>query len=182
MKLLVDFLPIVVFFVVYKLQGIYTATAVLMAVTVLQMGYIYFTEKKLQTIHKVTLVMVLVFGTLTLVLQDERFIKWKPTVLYGSFAVALAVMLCVFKKNFLTLLLGNALDLPAAVWTKLAWAWIVYFAFMASLNAYMVMTVTTDEWMNFKLWGYIFPIVFLIGQGLFIARHMPEDATKANDV
>jgi intracellular septation protein len=182
MKFLIDFLPIVVFFVVYKLQGIYAATAVLMVATILQMGYIYFTEKKLQTIHKVTLVMVLLFGTLTLVLQDERFIKWKPTVLYGSFAIALAVMLAVFKKNFLQLLLGTALELPAAVWTKLAWAWIIYFLFMASLNAYMVMTVTTDEWMNFKLWGYIFPVVFLIGQGLFIAKHMPDEAAKAKDV
>jgi intracellular septation protein len=175
MKLLIDFLPIVLFFAVYKLQGIYAATAVLMVATIGQMGYTYYKERALQPIHKVTLALVLVFGALTLALQDERFIKWKPTVLYGGFAVALTVMLGVFKKNFLKILLGSAMELPDEVWRKLGWAWIIYFVFMSSINAYMVLTVTTDQWMNFKLWGYAFPLVFLVGQGVYISKYLPDE-------
>ena len=91
MKLLLDFLPILLFFGAYKLYGIYVGTAVLMAATVVQMAIIYAIDKKLTTMHKATLALILVFGTLTLVLQDERFIKWKPTVLYTAMAIALAV-------------------------------------------------------------------------------------------
>ena len=92
MKILIDFFPILLFFGAYKMFNIYTATGVLMAATVLQMGLIYAIDRKLQAMHKITLVLILLFGTLTLVLQDDRFIKWKPTVLYGAMAVALAVV------------------------------------------------------------------------------------------
>ena len=91
MKILIDFFPILLFFGAYKMFNIYTATGVLMAATVLQMGLIYAIDRKLQAMHKITLVLILLFGTLTLVLQDDRFIKWKPTVLYGAMALALAI-------------------------------------------------------------------------------------------
>jgi Intracellular septation protein A len=86
MKIFLDFLPILLFFVAYKTYDIYVATGVLMAATVAQMAYIYYTERALQTMHKVTLVLILGFGALTLLLHDERFIKWKPTVLYAVLA------------------------------------------------------------------------------------------------
>ena len=86
MKILIDFFPILLFFGAYKMFNIYTATGVLMAATVVQMGLIYAIDRKLQAMHKITLVLILLFGTLTLVLQDDRFIKWKPTVLYWIFA------------------------------------------------------------------------------------------------
>ena len=104
MKILIDFFPILLFFGAYKFYGIYVGTAVLMAATVVQMGLIYAIDRRLQTMHKVTLVLILLFGTLTLVLQDDRFIKWKPTVLYGAMSVALAVALWVMKKNFLLII------------------------------------------------------------------------------
>lgn len=175
MKLLLDFLPILLFFGAFKLYGIYAATAVLMAATVLQMGYIYLIERKLQTMQKATLVLILVFGTLTLVLQDERFIKWKPTVLYGAMAVALAVALWGFKRNFLQMVLGAQLTLPPRVWTQLTLAWVAYCAFMAALNAYVALYFSTQAWVDFKLWGYVFPIAFLVAQGLYIAPHLKTD-------
>ena len=95
MRLLIDFFPIALFVAAYKLHDIYMATAVLMAATVVQTGIIYAVDRKLQTLHKVTLALVLVFGVLTLVLQDERFIKWKPTVLYASMAIVLGAALYV---------------------------------------------------------------------------------------
>ena len=179
MKALLDFLPIVLFFGAYKLYGIYVGTAVLMAATVVQMAIIYAIDKKLTTMHKATLALILVFGTLTLVLQDERFIKWKPTVLYGAMSLALAVALWAMKKNFLKMLLGSQLDLPDRVWLRLNVAWIVYCAFMSAINAYVVVNFSTEAWVDFKLWGYAFPLVFLIGQGIYIAPHLKGDEPAA---
>ncbi len=175
MRLLIDFFPIVLFFLAYQWQGIYAATAVLMGATVLQIALIYAIDRRLQTLHKVTLLLVLVFGALTLALQDERFIKWKPTVLYGAMALALAAAQWGWKKNVLQLLLGTQLRLPEPVWTRLTWAWIGYCLFMAGLNAYVAAFFSTDAWVDFKLWGYIFPVVFLVGQGIYVARHLKDD-------
>ena len=175
MRFLIDFFPIALFVAAYKLHDIYVATGVLMAATIVQTGIIYAVDRKLQTLHKVTLVLVLVFGALTLFLQDERFIKWKPTVLYASMAVVLAAALWVWKKNFLQALLGSQLKLPDAVWSRLTVAWVLYFLFMAGINAWVAAYFSTEDWVNFKLWGYIFPVVFIVGQGLYIARYLKDD-------
>jgi intracellular septation protein len=176
MKLIIDFFPILLFFAAYKTQGIFVATGVLMACTVLQMAYIYCTEKRLQTIHKVSLGLILVFGTLTLVLQDETFIKWKPTVLYAAMAVGLAVGLWIMRKNFLKILLGSQLPLPDPVWHKLNIAWVFYCLFMSAINGYVAYAFSTEDWVNFKLWGYIFPASFLVAQGLYISRFLKPDS------
>ena len=175
MKILIDFFPILLFFGAYKFYGIYVGTAVLMASTVVQMGIIYAIDRRLQTMHKATLVLILLFGTLTLVLQDDRFIKWKPTVLYGAMALALAIAVWGMKKNILQMLLGSQLTLPDGVWMRLNQAWIAYCAFMSAVNAYVVMNFSTEFWGDFKLWGYAFPLVFLVGQGLYIAPHIKGD-------
>lgn len=177
MRFLIDFFPIGLFVAVYFLGGknIYLATGVLMAATVLQTALIYFLDRKLQLIQKVTLLLVLVFGSLTLALHDERFIMWKPTVLYASMAIVLAAAMGIWKRNFLQILLSSQLKLPTPVWSRLTVIWVLYFLFMAGINAYMASFHTMDEWVNFKIWGYIFPIVFLVGQGLYIARHIQSD-------
>ncbi|HZF84988.1 MAG TPA: septation protein A [Burkholderiaceae bacterium] len=179
MKLLLDFFPILLFFGAFKLYGIYVATGVLMAGTVVQMAIVYATEKRLQPMQKATLALILIFGTLTLVLHDDRFIKWKPTVLYGAMAVALAVALWAMRKNFLKMLLGSQLQLPERIWNQLNVAWIAYCVFMAAINAYVALYFSTDAWVNFKLWGYVFPIAFLVAQGLYIAPHLKSDESAA---
>ena len=175
MKLLLDFLPILLFFGAYKMADIYTATAVLMGATVLQTAIIYKMDGKLQTMHKITLVLVLGFGALTLSLHDERFIKWKPTLLYSGLAIALAVAHWFLKKNFLHMLLGTQLQLPHAVWNRLNLSWMLYCVFMAAINAYVAHYFSTEDWVNFKIWGYVFPLVFILGQGLYISRYLPKD-------
>ena len=180
MKLLLDFLPILLFFGAYKLYGIYVGTAVLMAATVVQMGIIYAIDKKLTTMHKATLALILVFGALTLFLQDERFIKWKPTVLYVAMAVALAVALWVFNRNFLKMMLGSQLSLPEPVWHRLTLAWVLYCLFMATLNGYVAAFWSTDAWADFKLWGYVFPVAFIVGQGIYVARHLSDEPAAGN--
>ena len=175
MRFLIDFFPIGLFVAAYKLHDIYVATAVLMAATVVQTGLIYAIDRKLQTLHKVTLLLVIVFGVLTLVLQDERFIKWKPTVLYASMAIVLGAALWIWKKNFLQVLLGSQLSLPDAVWGRLTVIWIGYFLFMAGINGYVAAFYSTADWVTFKLWGYVFPLAFIIGQGVYVARHLPKE-------
>lgn len=176
MKQILDFLPILLFFVAYKTYDIYTATAVIMAATVVQMAILYKLDGKLATIHKVTLGLVLGFGALTLGFQDERFIKIKPTVLYTCMALALGIALWAYKKNFLKSMLGAQMALPEQVWRNLALAWIVYSLSMAALNAYVAYFYTTEQWVNFKLWGYAFPLVFILAQGVYIAKYLqPKD-------
>lgn len=178
MRFLIDFFPIALFVAAFKLYDIYTATAVLIAATVVQTGIIYAIDRKLQTLQKVTLVLVIVFGVLTLVLQDDRFIKWKPTVLYSSMAFVLGAALWIWKKNFLQILLGSQLTLPAAVWARLTVIWIGYFLFMAAINGYVAAFYSTEDWVNFKIWGYAFPVIFIIGQGLYISRFINDDTSK----
>ncbi len=175
MKFLIDFFPILLFFIAYKMGGIYMATGILMAATVLQMLLIRRIDGKLQTLHKITLVLVLGFGALTLGLHDERFIKWKPTLLYAGLATALAVAHGLFNKNALQILLGQQLKLPPAVWHRLNVSWVLYCVFMASLNAYVAAYFSTDAWVDFKLWGYVFPLVFILGQGVYVSRHLPKE-------
>lgn len=190
MKILIDFFPILLFFAAYKLhdwfgiskeEAIYFATPVLMGATVLQMAIVYAIDKKLTALHKVTLALILVFGTITLALHDKRFIMWKPTVLYAGMAIALAVSIWGMRKSFLKSMLGSQLDLPDPVWHKLNVAWVFYAAFMAISNAYVATYFSEDAWANFKIWGYVFPLAFLIGQGLYIAPHLRASETAEKE-
>jgi intracellular septation protein len=178
MKILIDFFPILLFFGAYKFYDIYAATGVLMAATAAQMTLIYSIDRKLQVIHKITLALVLVFGALTLALHDERFIKWKPTVLYAAMAIGLAIAVWGMKKNFLKILLGSQLELPDKVWMRLNLSWIAYCVFMAVLNGYVAALYSTEAWVNFKLWGYAFPLTFIVAQGFYIARHIKTESLK----
>ncbi len=180
MRILIDFLPILLFFVAYKLHDIYIATAVLMLATVAQMAVIYAIERRLQTMHKATLVLILLFGTLTLALQDERFIKWKPTVLYLAIALALGLAPLLARKNFLKMMLDSQLRLNDAVWGRLNQAWVAYALFMALINAYVAHYYSTETWVNFKLWGYAFPLIFIVGQGIYISRHLSDEEAQAS--
>ncbi len=175
MKILIDFFPILLFFGAFKLYDIYIGTAVLMAATVLQMALIYGIDRKLSTLHKATLALVLIFGALTLLLHDERFIKWKPTVLYTAMALALALAVWVYKKNFLKMLLGSQLTLPDAVWMRLNMVWVGYCAFMAAINGYVAAFYSTEAWVDFKIWGYVFPLLFIVGQGFYVSRYLTAD-------
>jgi intracellular septation protein len=145
-----------------------------MAATCVQMAIIRIIDKKLTPMHQATLALILVFGTLTLALHDERFIKWKPTVLYAAMAVVLAVALWGYGKNFVRFMLGSQLTLPDAVWHRLTVAWVLYCLFMAAMNGYVAAYWSTDAWADFKLWGFVFPVVFIIGQGVYVARYLQQ--------
>lgn len=181
MKIALDLFPILLFFAAYKLGTIYWATAVLMAATVIQSVWMYKLEGKLATMQKVTLGLILVFGSLTLFLQDDRFIKFKPTLLYSCMGLGLLISQFWLKKNFLKTMLGAQVNLPAANWHTLSWAWTVYCFLMAALNAYVAIYYSTEEWVNFKIWGYVFPLAFIVGTGIYIAKHVPDETDSKDE-
>ena len=174
MKLLADFFPIILFFVAYQAWDIYVATAVAIAASAVQIVWTLVRGRKVEPMQWVTLLIIAVFGGMTLFFRDETFIKWKPTVLYAAMAIALAVALWGMRKNVLQILLGSQMVLPQPVWHRLTIAWIGYCLFMAAINGLVAHYFTTAQWVDFKLWGYVFPILFVIGQGLYIARHWKD--------
>ena len=176
MKFLFDLLPVALFFVAFKFWGIYVATAVAIGATVLQIGVLAALRRKIDTMLWVSLAIIVVFGGATLALHDETFIKWKPTVLYWMFAVALAGSALLFGRNLIRAMLGAQIQLPDAVWGRLNWTWVAFFAFMGCANLYVAFNFTLDQWVNFKLFGGTgLMLVFVIGQALFLARHVQEE-------
>jgi intracellular septation protein len=177
MKLFLDFLPIAVFFVAYKLYGIFAATGVAIAAQIALIGWQWTRQRRVDTMQWVSLAIIAVFGGATLLFHNETFIKWKPTALYWLMGAALAVSALAFGKNLLQLLLGQQIELPPAVWARLNWLWVLFFAAMGLLNLYVAYHYDTDTWVNFKLFGTLgLTVAFVIGQSLYLARHMkPED-------
>jgi len=181
MKIALDLFPILLFFAAYKFGSIYLATAVLMAATVVQSLWMFKLEGKLATMQKATLALILCFGSLTLFFQDERFIKFKPTLLYFCMGLGLLVSQFLFKKNFLKTMLGAQVNLPSANWHTLSLAWTIYCFFMSAVNAYVAYYYSTEEWVNFKIWGYVFPLTFIVGTGIYIAKHIPAEETVSEN-
>jgi intracellular septation protein len=175
MKFLFDLFPVVLFFVAFKLFDIYVATAVAIAGTFLQIGWLKWKGRKVDTMMWVTLVIIVVFGGATLALHDETFIKWKPTVLYWLFAAVLGAAELVFRKNLIRATLGEQVRLPDAVWTRLNWSWAGFFVFMGAANLYVAFNYSTDTWVSFKLFGGMgLMLLFVLLQAAFLARHMDE--------
>lgn len=176
MKLFLDFLPIVVFFVVFKLQGIFAATAVAIATTVVLIGWQWWRKRHVDVMQWVSLGIIVVFGGATLLFHNETFIKWKPTALYWAMGASLLLSQWVWRKNLLKVLLGEQIDMPLAVWARLSLLWVVFFAVMGVLNLYVAYHYSTDTWVNFKLFGTLgLTIAFVVGQSLYLARHMKAE-------
>mgnify|MGYP006287753041 CR=1 FL=1 len=173
MKLLFDFLPVLLFFVTFKVWGIYAATAVAIVVTVLQIGWVWRQKGQVEPMQWVSLGVIVVFGGATLLTHNETFIKWKPTVLYWLMGGALWVGWWGFKRNLLRSLMGHQMTLPDAVWQVLLHSWATFFAAMGVLNLWVAYHFDTDTWVSFKLFGGMgLMVVFVIGQALYLSRHM----------
>jgi len=178
MKFLFDLFPVILFFVVFKLTDIYTATAAAIGATILQIGALALLKKKIEPMLWISLVIIVLFGGATLVLRDEMFIKWKPTVLYWLFGAVLAGAELLWRKNLIRAMLGQQVQLPAPVWARLNWSWISFFALMGVVNLVVAFNFTTDQWVNFKLFGATgLMLLFVIGQAMYLARHVQEEKT-----
>jgi intracellular septation protein len=176
MKFLFDFFPIILFFAAFKLYGIYTATAVAIAATFGQIGWVWLRHRKVDTMLWVSLAIITLFGGATLFLHDETFIKWKPTVLYWLFAVVLAASAGLFRKNLIRTMMEKQFTAPDFVWRNLNLSWMVFFLLMGMLNLYVAFNYSTDTWVNFKLFGSMgLMFAFVILQGLMLSKYIEEE-------
>ncbi|CDG48584.1 septation protein A [Serratia symbiotica] len=179
MKQFLDFLPLIIFFVFYKLYDVYLASGALIAATALVLVFTWVKYRKVEKMALITFLMVLVFGTLTLVFHNDLFIKWKVTVIYGLFALVLLISQLVHKKPLVQRMLGKELTLPDKVWSNLNLAWAVFFLVCGLANIYVAFWLPQSTWVNFKVFGLTaLTLVFTLISGIYIYRHMPEETKK----
>lgn len=180
MKLLFDLFPIVLFFIAYKMYDIYTATAVIIVASITQVLYFYIKNKRVEKMHIITLVLILVLGGLTLYFQDEDFIKWKPTIVNWGFALAFLGSHYIGKKPIIQRMMDQMIQLPEVVWGRLSWLWIAFFILSGATNLYVAFNYDTNTWVNFKLFGLMgMTIVFIVIQGIYINKYMQESESEA---
>jgi intracellular septation protein len=175
MKLFLDFFPIVLFFVAFKLWGIYVATGVAIAATVAQIAWLKYSHGKVEPMQWLSLGIIVLFGGATILAHDETFIKWKPTVLYWMMGGTLAVGMLFFRRNFLKSLMASQLELPDAAWRSMSWSWVAFFAVMGVLNLWVAYHYDTNAWVNFKLFGGLgLMALFVVGQAVYLSRFMKD--------
>ena len=211
MKLLLDFLPILLFFGAFKYAAghkdwaaafatehfgfmvsggtvgaseapVLLATVVVVLATLAQVLWLKLRRQKVDMMLWISLALVTVLGGLTVWLHSETFIKWKPTGLYWAMGLSFLVSQYLLKRNLLKLMLGEQMQLPEGVWTRLSLAWAAFFAAMGVINLWVAFNFSTDTWVNFKLFGGIgLMLLFTLAQGLYISRHLPEEEPAAKD-
>ena len=183
MTALLDFLPLIAFFIAAKKFGILTAAAVLLGATLLVYVVHGIKQKgKLTTQQWVTLVLTVVFCGLSLVFHDDTFLKWKSTVINGVLAVALIVSV-LMNKPLMQMAMKQVFSLTPKGWNKLTLAWAGYFIIMAVLQYYFAFFTSNETWINFKSWGWIpVMLVFMAGQFIFLKNHLnPDMLQQLND-
>jgi intracellular septation protein len=199
MRFIFDLLPVILFFAAYRWAGhdaataaqwlaqiglagvaekvapILLATGVAIAASIAQVGTLLALRRRIDTMLWVSLALIIGMGGLTLWLQDPVFIMWKPTLLYWTFAATLGGSAWLLRRNLIQTLMGEQMELPAPVWARLNLAWVAFFAAMGALNLYVAYHFDEATWVSFKLYGGIgLMLLFVAGQGVWLARHMPE--------
>lgn len=200
-KLIFDLFPIILFFVAYQIAqghpqgaqdsllwlgivldpaqkpGVFIATLVAIFATFAQIGWLTLRRQKIDAMLWVSLVLIVVFGSATLIFHNETFIKWKPTVLYWVFALALALAPRLSGRNLIQLMMQGQLQLPTPVWTRLNLIWTAFFTAMGVANAWVANSFSTDIWVNFKMFGTLgLMLVFVLAQGVYLSRHIKDPA------
>jgi intracellular septation protein len=175
MKLLFDLFPVILFFAAYQLWGIFVATAVAIAASVAQIGWLALRRRKIEKMLWASLAIIVVFGGLTLALRDKTFIQWKPTVLYWLFGAVLAGS-ALGGRNLIRSMMSEQMRLPAHVWTRLNWSWVAFFAFMGAANLVVAYNFSESAWVSFKLFGGMgLMLAFVLAQAAFLARYVEDE-------
>ena len=179
MQLLVDFLPIIIFFVVFKLYGMYAATAAIIVAMAAQIAVQWFRERKVSKMLLVSGVLVALFGSATLVLRNPIFIQWKPTIVNWLFATAFLGSQFVGQQTLIERVMGHAVQLTQTMWRKLNLMWVANFAFLGAANIYVVYNFDEETWVNFKLFGMLgLTLIMAVGQAIWISMNAPEQQEK----
>lgn len=175
MKLLFDFFPILIFFISYKLFGIYTATTLAMIASLVQVILYRFKHQRYENMHLINLGVIFILGGATLFFHNVWFIKWKPTGIYWLTALLFLTSPLFFKKPLIEKMLASNISLPKKIWYRLNYAWALFFALMGSLNLYVAYTYSTDFWVNFKLFGCTAcTLLFIVLQAVYLTRHFVD--------
>ena len=205
MKILLDFLPLLLFFIVGKYADAHVdwaarfatdhfgflvsggvvgteeasallATFVVIVATTLQVSYLLVRRRKIDLMLKATFVLVVVLGGATIWFHNANFIMWKPSVLYWGMGLAFLISQTLFGKNLLQSLIGEQLELPAPVWRRLNFAWIAFFSFMGLLNLYVASNYPRSTWFTFKAFGATaLMFAFVLAQGFYLSRHLKPE-------
>lgn len=209
MRLLSDFLPILLFFGTFKVAEarpdeaaafatsqlgalvsggtvgaaeapVLLATVVVILATVLQVGWRLSRGRRVEPMLWVSVALVVVLGGLTVWFHNATFIKWKPSVLYWAMGLTLWGSQVLFRRNLLRALMGQQVDLPTRVWQRLNFAWVAFFAFMGLLNLWVAHTWSTEVWVDFKLFGGLgLLLIFTLAQGLLISRYVDDRSPRS---
>lgn len=189
MKQFIDFIPLILFFIVFKIEprsvelmgytfefgGIYSATAVLIGVSIIVYGAIFIKQKKLDKGQLITLIACLLLGGLTLTFHSETFIKLKAPIVNWIFALAFLGSQFIGKEPIVQRLMGKAISLPDPIWRKLNIAWVIFFIICGSANLFVAFTFE-KIWVDFKVFGSLaMTIVFMVGQAIYLSRHIQEE-------
>lgn len=175
MKLLFDFFPILIFFISYKLFGIYNATAIAMGAVLIQVGFYRLKHQRYEKMHLISLALIFVLGGATLFFHNPWFIKWKPTGIYWLTSLVFLGSSFIGSKPLIQKMMDGNISLPQKIWYRLNYAWAVFFILMGGLNLYVAYFYSTDFWVNFKLFGGAgFTLVFVFLQAIYLTRHVIE--------
>jgi intracellular septation protein len=195
MKQLAEFVPIALFFIVYQLKGesislggweytfdgIFTATAVLMVATLLQVIITYAITREFEKRLMWLLLAVVVFGGATLVFRNQMFIQWKPTIFNWALAIAFGASQFIGDKNLMERTLGSQIHLPKPVWTRLNQLWVANFAIVGALNLVVAYGFSEETWVSYKLYSAIgFTLLLTILTALLISPHLKEEQLTDN--
>ncbi|PKI16128.1 septation protein A [Colwellia sp. 12G3] len=183
MQLFLEYFPLIIFFIVNSIAGIYWATGSLIIAAFVQIIYYMIKKEKIPAKQWIIFGLIVVFGGLTIYLQNDAFLKWKVSIINAFFAGALLVSNALFKKNIIKEFLGESLSLPENIWSRLNVAWALFFLFCALLNYYIAFNYDLDTWVNFKVFGLTgLMFLFSITSILFLYRYLPveEDENVTN--
>jgi len=176
MKLLFDLFPVILFFIAFKMFNVYVATGTAIVATIAQIGWVKWRHGKVDTMLWVSFAIIAVFGGATLILHDETFIKFKPTILYWIFATILLGSNLLLKKNLMRTLLKEKITLPTKVWNQVNLGWSLFFVLLGVVNLYVAFNFSTDAWVNFKLFGTTgMMLVFVLLQAMALSKYMQEE-------
>jgi intracellular septation protein len=182
MKFFFDLLPVILFFVAFKIYDIYVATAVAIAVTLAMIVYAKVRHGKIEKMLLVNGAIISVLGGVTLLLHDQTYIMWKPTVLYWLLAAVLLVSNLFFKKNFIQQMMGKMLDAPKPIWDKVNWVWVIFLVALGFLNLYVAFNYSLETWVNFKVFGVTgMMFVFMVAQIVALRKYLIEPVEQESE-
>jgi len=189
MKFLFDFFPVVLFFIVFKsydnqVDGMIAATATLMAATCVQIAYNWLRHKKIEKMHIITLILVMIFGGATIYFKDPQFLIWKVTIANWLFAIVFYGSHFVGNKIPLVKRMMQAnISMPDVAWRRLSISWILFFILTGIINLIVAHFYDFDTWVDFKLFGILgLTFAFVIAQGIFLSKYISEEEMKAKSV